>query len=91
MMVADPIRSPILVVRLMSDPCLWSWEIREVDGALVESGWISTWEAYDSREAAEAAGRRRLNELVAGDRLAPDARRPAARIIPARSTLDRAS
>jgi hypothetical protein len=57
----------IASVRLLSEPCLWCWEIRdETDGALVESSWLSAWTAYESREAALAAGQRRLAEIREG-------------------------
>lgn len=51
--------------RLLSEPCLWCWEIRDADGELVESSWASTWMAYESRETAEEAGLSRLAELSA--------------------------
>lgn len=54
-------------VRFLSEPCLWCWEIQdETNGALVESSWLSAWAAYESREAALAAGQGRLAEILAG-------------------------
>lgn len=47
-------------VRLLPDPCLWCWEIRDAARRLVESSWASEWTAYPSPEEAYAAGRRRL-------------------------------
>lgn len=54
-----------LEVRLMSDPCLWRWEIRDRErDEVVESSWAREWMAYESVEEAERAGRRRLTSLV---------------------------
>lgn len=51
-------------VRLLPDPPLWAWEIRDAAGdAVVESSWAGEWTAYDSPEEAYAAGRRRLTRL----------------------------
>jgi hypothetical protein len=53
-----------LKVRLMSDPCLWQWEIRDRErDEVVESSWTREWMAYESVEEAERAGRRRLTSL----------------------------
>ena len=41
--------------RLLADPCLWCWEIRDAEGALVESSWANQWTAYPSRGEALAA------------------------------------
>ena len=56
-------------VRLLTEPCLWCWEIvdRRHRGALVESSWAREWTAYESQDEALALGRARLAELgVAG-------------------------
>jgi hypothetical protein len=55
-----------LRVRLLSEPCLWCWEIvdRHRGDTLVRSSWTAEWMAYESREEALTAGRRRLSELV---------------------------
>lgn len=54
-------------VRLLAEPCLWCWEIRDkADRTLVESGWAARWTAHASRDEALAAGRERLAELRAG-------------------------
>lgn len=54
-----------LEVRLMSEPCLWRWEIRDRDrGEVVESSWTRDWMAYESLEEAERAGRQRLSSLA---------------------------
>jgi hypothetical protein len=47
-------------VRLMSEPCLWRWEIRDPCGEIIDSSWTREWMAYDSAEDALRAGRRRL-------------------------------
>ena len=41
--------------RLLPDPCLWCWEIRDAQGGLVDSSWANHWTAYPSREEALAA------------------------------------
>jgi hypothetical protein len=54
----------IVEVRLLPDPCLWAWEIRDRNrGGVVASSWDSEWTAYDSAEEAYSAGRRRLTRL----------------------------
>ncbi len=56
-------------VRLLPEPCLWAWEIRDPshDG-VVDSSWNAEWTAYDSAEEAYRAGRRRLSRLASGGR-----------------------
>ncbi len=50
-----------LRVRLLNDPCLWSWELVDpVTNRLLESGWQEHWAAYDSAAEAYTAGARRL-------------------------------
>jgi hypothetical protein len=52
-------------VRLMSDPCLWRWEIKDqTRDEVVDSSWTREWMAYDSREEAYLAGRQRLSRLT---------------------------
>jgi hypothetical protein len=54
-----------VVVRLLTEPSLWSWELRDVvTGVPVESSWSSYWMAFDTREEARADGLRRLAEIV---------------------------
>jgi hypothetical protein len=54
-----------VVVRLLAEPCLWGWEIRDTgDGSLVESSWSSRWMAFERREDARADGLQRLAELI---------------------------
>ena len=52
-------------VQLMSEPCLWRWDIRDRSrGSVVESSWIGQWMAYDSSEEAYRAGAQRLSSLL---------------------------
>jgi hypothetical protein len=54
-------------VRLLSEPCLWCWEIRdEANGELIENSWTSEWRGYESREKAREAGEARLAMLALG-------------------------
>ena len=59
-------QEPLTVeVRLLPEPCLWAWEIRDrARGGVVDSSWDSEWTAYDSAEEAYRAGRRRLTRLT---------------------------
>jgi hypothetical protein len=53
--------APLTVaVRLMSEPCLWQWEIRD---AVIANSWTHEWMAYESPDDAFAAGQRRLTSL----------------------------
>src|SRR5207245_11740183 len=52
-------------VQLMTEPCLWRWEIRDrVRGEIVDSSWTREWMAYESPEEALHAGRQRLTSLI---------------------------
>jgi hypothetical protein len=52
-------------VRLMAEPCLWRWEIRDPErGEVIDSSWTREWMAYDSPEEALRAGRQRLTSLI---------------------------
>jgi hypothetical protein len=52
-------------VRLMSEPCLWRWEIRDpARDEVVENSWARDWMAYESSEEAYRAGRQRLSRLL---------------------------
>jgi hypothetical protein len=54
-----------LQVQLMSEPCLWRWEIHDRErGEVLETSWTREWMAYESPEEAERAGRQRLIALV---------------------------
>ena len=58
-----------LEVRLMDDPCLWRWDIKDaVRDAVVQSSWDQEWTAYPSREEAYRAGRERLDSVSGGER-----------------------
>jgi hypothetical protein len=66
---AAPMRDEVerlkLEVKLMDDPCLWRWDIRDiVHEAIVQSSWDQEWTAYPSREEAYRAGRERLNRVL---------------------------
>jgi hypothetical protein len=53
-----------LEVQLMSEPCLWRWEIHDRErGEVLETSWSREWMAYESPEEAERAGRQRLTSL----------------------------
>ncbi len=53
-------------VRLLPDPCLWCWEIRDRSlGEVVESSWTAEWRAFDSAEEAYSAGKHRLADFAA--------------------------
>ena len=52
-------------VRLMNEPCLWRWEIRDRErDEVVDSSWTREWMAYESPEEALRAGRLRLSSLT---------------------------
>jgi hypothetical protein len=61
-------REPLTVeVRLLPDPCLWAWQIRDRDhGGVIDNSWDSEWTAYDSADEAYQAGRQRLSRLTTG-------------------------
>jgi hypothetical protein len=62
----DATPAPLTVeVRLLPEPCLWAWEIRD-RGGVVDSSWDSEWTAYESAEEAYRAGSRRLTRLATG-------------------------
>ncbi len=51
-------------VNLLSESCLWCWEIVDTrDGTLIESSWAKDWTGYESSHEAWGAGILRLNEL----------------------------
>jgi hypothetical protein len=53
-----------LEVRLMDEPSLWRWDIKDaVGGEIVESSWEQQWTGYVSREEALRAGRERLRSV----------------------------
>lgn len=58
-----------LEVKLMDDPCLWRWDIRDASGeAIIASSWEQEWTAYPSREEAYHAGRERLSRVAESER-----------------------
>lgn len=63
-MQGDPVDDLAVEVQLMSEPCLWQWEIRDPRGEVVESSWNGLWMAYDSSEEAYRAGTQRLSSLT---------------------------
>ena len=59
-------------VHLLGEPCLWCWEIVDVeDDALVESSWATEWTGYASSREALRAGIMRLTNLTRSSRGAP--------------------
>jgi hypothetical protein len=57
----EPRRGLELKIRLLPEPSLWCWEIRDpVRGELIESSWEDEWVAYETPEEAWAAGLRRM-------------------------------
>ena len=67
---SEPVRRSLtLEVSLMTDPCLWRWEIREAPTRhLVRSSWDEEWTAYPTQDEAKRCG------LEALDRLAKESR-----------------
>ena len=59
-MGSGPGRRLTIEVRLLADPCLWCWEIRDAHRGRVESSWAIHWSAYASREEVLTAGYLRL-------------------------------
>jgi hypothetical protein len=52
-------------VNLMSDPCMWQWEIRDPRrDEVVATSWTSEWMAYESPDDALRAGQARLDTLT---------------------------
>ena len=64
-MHGDDVDDLAVEVELMSEPCLWRWDIRDrARGAVVESSWTGQWMAYESSEEAYRAGAQRLSSLI---------------------------
>jgi hypothetical protein len=54
-----------VAVDLMSEPCLWRWEIRDpARGEVVADSWTNEWMAYESSEEALRAATARLTSLA---------------------------
>jgi len=52
-------------VHLLPEPCLWCWEIVDVEnGDLVENSWATEWTGYASSREALQAGIVRLTDLT---------------------------
>ena len=52
-------------VQLMSEPCLWHWEIRDPRrDEVVADSWTSEWMAYESPDEAYRAAQARLNAIT---------------------------
>jgi len=60
-MRGGPAKRVTVEARLLADPCLWCWEIRDAQDRLVESSWANHWTAYPSREEALAAASSRAS------------------------------
>ena len=57
---------------LLGEPCLWCWEIVDVEyDALVESSWATEWTGYASSREALRAGIMRLTNLTRSSRGSP--------------------
>ena len=53
-----------LAVHLMSEPCLWRWEIRDpTRDEVVVNSWTNEWMAYESSDDAFRAGQVHLIAL----------------------------
>ena len=51
-------------VNLMTDPCMWQWEIRDPRrDEVVATSWTTEWMAYESPDEAFRAGQARLSTL----------------------------
>jgi hypothetical protein len=53
-----------VAVDLMSEPCLWRWEIRDPQDEVVASSWTNEWMAYESSDEALRAASARLTSLA---------------------------
>jgi hypothetical protein len=63
----EAIRGPHFTVSvdLMSEPCLWRWEIRDPDrDQVVASSWTNDWMAYETPDEALRAASARLTSLT---------------------------
>jgi hypothetical protein len=62
----EAVRGPhfTVAVDLMSEPCLWRWEIRDpARDEVVADSWTNEWMAYESPDEALRAARARLTLL----------------------------
>lgn len=49
----------VVDVKLLPQPCMWCWEIRDTTSGSVETSWERDWTAYDSPQQALTAGHAR--------------------------------
>ncbi|MGH7279588.1 MAG: hypothetical protein ACREJG_13015 [Candidatus Rokuibacteriota bacterium] len=64
-MRTDDPESLTVDVQLMTDPCLWRWEIRDAArGQVLDNSWTREWKAYQTSEEALRAARERLTSLA---------------------------
>lgn len=64
----------VVDVKLLPQPCLWCWEIRDTRSGSIENSWERDWTAYESRQQAFSAGLERAALL---------AHKPPVRMLPA--------
>lgn len=61
----EPIDELRVEVRLLNDPCLWAWEIRDpARNEVVASSWTTEWRAFDSAEEAYSDARHQLHKVA---------------------------
>ena len=54
-----------VAVHLMSEPCLWRWEIRDPSrDEVVANSWTHEWMAYESPDDAYRAAHARLTSFA---------------------------
>jgi hypothetical protein len=52
-------------VNLLTDPCMWQWEIRDPRrDEVVATSWNNEWMAYESPDEAYRAGQAQLDRLA---------------------------
>lgn len=54
----------VVDVKLLPQPCLWCWEIRDTRSGSIENSWEREWTAYESRQQAFTAGLERAALLA---------------------------
>ncbi len=63
-MYADAPEELRVEVRLLNDPCLWCWEIRDpARNEVVANSWTAEWRAFDSPEEAYSDARSRIENV----------------------------
>ncbi|HEU4368584.1 MAG TPA: hypothetical protein VFV05_10210 [Methylomirabilota bacterium] len=54
-----------IAVRLMVEPSLWQWEIRDASrDEVVANSWSNEWMGYESPDEAYHAGQARLSAIL---------------------------